>query len=71
VIGVKVGEQLHVDAPDRQLELVESDCGTAAGVDEELLVAGLDQRAGAEAVGLGIGTPVPSSVTRKSEPVMD
>src|SRR5207253_349685 len=32
-------------------ELVESDCGAAAGVDEELLVAGLDQRAGAEAVG--------------------
>src|SRR3989442_9792636 len=46
-----VGEKLHVDAPDRQLELVEPDRGTAAGVDEELLVAGLDKRAGAEAVG--------------------
>jgi hypothetical protein len=46
-----VGEKLHVDAPDRQLELVEPDGGAAAGVDEQLLVAGLDQRAGAEAVG--------------------
>ena len=46
-----MGEKLHVDAPDRQLELVEPDCGAAAGIDEKLLVAGLDQRAGSEAVG--------------------
>ena len=45
-----VGEQLHVDPADRKLELVEPDRGAAAGVDQELLVAGLDQRAGAEAV---------------------
>src|SRR5881397_3281659 len=46
-----MGEKLHVDAPDRQLELVEPDGSTAAGVDEEPLVAGLDKCAGAEAVG--------------------
>src|SRR5690348_9896683 len=46
-----MGKKLHVDAPDRKLELVEPDRSTAAGVDEELLIAGLDQRAGAEAVG--------------------
>src|SRR6266700_948072 len=45
------GEKLHVDAPDRQIELVEPDGSTAAGVYEELLVAGLNTRAGAEAVG--------------------
>jgi hypothetical protein len=37
-----MGEKLHVDAPDRQLELVEPDCGAATGIDEKLLVAGLD-----------------------------
>src|SRR3954469_2933126 len=50
-VGMVVGEELHIDAADRQLELIEPDGGAAAGVDQELLVAGLDQRAGAEAVG--------------------
>jgi hypothetical protein len=44
-----VGEKLHIDAADRQLELIEPDGGAAAGVDQELLIAGLDQRAGTEA----------------------
>src|SRR4051794_33191124 len=51
MVGVIMGEKLYVDAPDRQLELIEPDGSAAAGVDEELLVAGLDQRARAEAVG--------------------
>src|SRR5262245_62737573 len=51
MVGVIVGEQLHVDAPDGQLELVEPDRSAATGVDEKLLVTGLDQCAGAEAVG--------------------
>ena len=46
-----VGEKLHIDPADRDLELIEPDGGAAAGVDQEFLVAGLDQRAGAEAVG--------------------
>src|SRR5258705_12969428 len=51
MIGVKVGEQLHVNAPDRPLELIDSDGRPTTSVDEELLIAGLDQRAGAKAVG--------------------
>ena len=50
VVGVIVREQLHVDPADRNLELIEPDGRAAAGVDQEFLVAGLDQRAGAEAV---------------------
>src|SRR6188472_1626316 len=50
MVGVIMGEQLHVDAPDRQLELIEPDGGAAAGVDEEFLLTGLDQGGGAKAV---------------------
>jgi hypothetical protein len=70
VVGVIVGEKLYVDAADRQLELVEPYCGAPAGVDEKLLVAGLDQRAGSEAVGARDRRAGPSSVTRKSLTVM-
>jgi len=66
-----MGEQLHIDAADRNLELVQPDGRAAAGIDQEFLLAGLDQRARAETVRLGIGTPVPSSVTRKSDLVMN
>src|SRR6476660_2847658 len=51
MIGMKVGEQLHVNAPDRQLELIQSDGSATTSIDEEFPVAGLDQRAGAKAVG--------------------
>jgi hypothetical protein len=64
-----MGEKLHVDAADRDLELIEPDGSAAPGVDQEFPLPRLDQRARAEAIG-GIGTPVPSSVTRKSQPVM-
>src|ERR1700722_2811972 len=50
VVGVIVGEKLNVDPSDRYLELEEPDGGAAAGVDQEFLLAGLDQRARAEAV---------------------
>jgi hypothetical protein len=44
-------EQLHVDPADRNLELMQADGRAAAGVDQEFLLAGLDQGAGAETVG--------------------
>jgi hypothetical protein len=66
-----VSEKLNVDPADRYLELVQPNRGAATGVDQEFLVAGLDQRARAEAAGLGIGTPVRSNVTRNSDAVMN
>src|SRR5262249_25283778 len=48
VVGVIMGEQLHVDPTDRNLELMQADGRAAAGVDQEFLLAGLDQGAGAE-----------------------
>src|SRR5262245_41544824 len=50
VVGVIVGEQLHIDPADRNLELMQPDGRAAAGIDQEFLLAGLDQRAGAETV---------------------
>src|SRR5262249_29399619 len=51
VVGVIVREELHVDAADRNAQLMEPDGGAAPGVDQEFLLAGLDQRARTEAVG--------------------
>ena len=48
VVRVVVREQQRVDAPDRHLELVQTDGRAPAGVDQKLLVAGLDERARAE-----------------------
>src|SRR5436305_1350400 len=50
MVGVVVGQQLYVDPPDRDLELVETDRGAATGIDQKFLVASLDQRARTEAV---------------------
>src|SRR5262249_13732402 len=51
VVGVVMGEKLHVDPADRNPELVEPDRGAATGVDEKFLLARLHQRARAERVG--------------------
>src|SRR3954462_4478381 len=51
MVRMIVREKLHIDAADRHLELIEPDGRTAAGVDQEFLIAGLDQRRGAEPVG--------------------
>jgi hypothetical protein len=66
-----MGEQLHIDPTDRNLELMQPDGRAAAGVDQEFLLAGLTRVQGPKRSGLGIGTPVPSSVTRKSDLVMN
>ena len=52
-------EEQHVDAPHRNAELVEPHGCTTAGVDQQRLIAGFDQRAGAEAVGPGNRCPCP------------
>src|ERR1700704_6922404 len=51
MVGVIVGEQLHIDPADRHFKLIEPDRRAAAGIDQEFLLAGLDQRAGSEPVG--------------------
>src|SRR5215468_1482568 len=43
VVGVIMGEQLHVDSTDRNLELMQPDGRAAAGVDQEFLLAGPEQ----------------------------
>lgn len=53
VVGVIVREQQRVDPADRHPELVQPDRRTAAGIDQQLLIARLDQRARTEAVGTG------------------
>src|SRR5262249_11835642 len=50
VVGVVVGQKLHVDAADRDFELIEPHGRATTGVDENLLVAGFDHRARAETV---------------------
>src|ERR1700745_1508998 len=50
VVGMIMGEQLHIDPTDRNLELMQPNGRAAAGVDQEFLLAGLDQGAGAETV---------------------
>ena len=66
VVRVIVRQQQRIDPTDRNAELIEPDRGAAPGVDQQLLVARLDERAWTEPIGTGIGVPVPSSVTRKS-----
>ena len=51
MVGMIVGEQQRIDPPHRHAELVEPDGGAASGIDQELLVAGLDQGARPEAIG--------------------
>src|SRR3569833_1918065 len=43
-----VREQLHIDPPNRNVELIEPDRRATTGVDEEFLVAGLNQGARTE-----------------------
>src|SRR6185295_17070806 len=50
MVGMKVGEKLHIDPADRYLELREPDGGAAASIDQEFPLARLDQRAGTEAL---------------------
>ena len=45
-----MGEQLHIDGTDRNLELMQPDGRAAAGIDQEFLLASLNQRAGAETI---------------------
>src|SRR5262249_12719503 len=50
VIGVVVGQELHVDPANRNLQLREADHRATPGIDQKFAVAGLNQRARAEAV---------------------
>src|SRR5262249_42705470 len=55
VVGVIVREQQRIDAAERHAELIEPYRGAASGVDEQRLVAGLDQRARSETFGTRSG----------------
>src|SRR5262249_2781816 len=50
VIGVVVREQQRIEPADRHLQLIEPDRGAAPGIDQQLLIAGLDQRGRAETI---------------------
>lgn len=57
MIGVVVREEEDVDPRQRNMKLPKPDCHAAAGIDEQLLIAGLDQGRGAEPVWIGIRDP--------------
>ena len=59
-------QQQGIDTAHRYSDLIEPDRRAATGVYEQSLVADLDERLGPNRSGRGVGTPVPSSVTRKS-----
>ena len=59
VIGVIVREEQHIDAAHRHAELIEPDGGAAAGIDQQLLIAGFDEGARPETVGTGNGRSRP------------
>src|SRR2546423_14054544 len=44
-------KQWHIDPTDGNLELMQPDGRAATGIDQEFVLAGLDQRTGAESVG--------------------
>jgi hypothetical protein len=44
-------EQQRIEPADGHAELIEPDGGAAARIDEQLLIPGLDQRAGPKAIG--------------------
>src|SRR5690348_1391313 len=68
MVRVEVGEKLQVDPAERNFELIEPDGGAATGVDEELAVAGLDQRARTEALGARDRHPGPEQRHAEAAP---
>jgi hypothetical protein len=63
---MKVGEQQHIYPTDRDIDPGKPDGGATPGVNEQLLIASLDQRARSETILARNRRPLPSKVTVKS-----
>ena len=51
VVGMEMGQEQGIDFANRHSDLKQPDCRAAAGIDQDGMVAGFDQRSGTEALG--------------------